>query len=305
MSSTGLGQKIRDLAKDKKALILAHNYQPKEIQDIADVCGDSLELAKIAKDNSAEVIVFCGVYFMAEAAAILSPQKKVILPDLSAGCPLADSIQVEDLFSLKKRYPRAKVVTYINSTATLKAVSDVICTSSNAIQIVNKLEGDEIIFLPDKNLASFVQRFTNKKIIPWKGFCPTHENFTLDKALEVKRKYPEAVLIVHPECRFEVVDQATEALSTGQMTNFVKGLKTKEVIVGTESDMINQLQIVAPHLNYLPAANNFICPDMKKISLEKLYQALKNLSPIVTVDFEIAKRAKRALDQMLLLSKKK
>ena len=305
MSSTGLGQKIRDLAKDKKALILAHNYQPKEIQDIADVCGDSLELAKIAKDNSAEVIVFCGVYFMAEAAAILSPQKKVILPDLSAGCPLADSIQVEDLFSLKKRYPRAKVVTYINSTATLKAVSDVICTSSNAIQIVNKLEGDEIIFLPDKNLASFVQRFTNKKIIPWKGFCPTHENFTLDKALEVKRKYPEAVLIVHPECRFEVVDQATEALSTGQMTNFVKGLKTKEVIVGTESDMINQLQIAAPHLNYLPAANNFICPDMKKISLEKLYQALKNLSPIVTVDFEIAKRAKRALDQMLLLSKKK
>lgn len=295
-------QEIKRLARDKNAIILAHNYQIDEIQDIADFSGDSLELSQIAATNDAAMIVFCGVHFMAESASILSPHKKVIIPDPTAGCPMADMVEEEDVIALKKQHPGAVVVTYINSTAAVKARSDVICTSSNALKIVERVDADEIIFLPDRNLGSYVQRFTKKKIILWKGFCPTHEKFTPEELRAVREKNPGAVVVVHPECRPEVIDLADEVLSTGQMVKFVQKTDKKKVIVGTEIGMIHKLMSVAPHIYYIPASASFICPNMKKINLPLLLRALQNEETVVTVAQDMRDRAKRALDRMLELS---
>lgn len=296
-------EKIKSLVKEKNAIILAHNYQRGEVQDIADYTGDSLELARIAAKNDADIIVFCGVHFMAESASILSPEKTVLLPDINAGCPMADMVDDESLLELKKKHPDAKVVTYINSTAVVKAVSDVCCTSSNAVKIVQRIEADKIIFVPDKNLGNYVQRFTDKEIIPWQGYCPTHENFTLDDFEKITKQHPDALVMVHPECRSEVIDRADEVFSTGQMVKFVQETNEKKIIVGTEMGMIHKLQSVAPHIEYILAAKSFLCPNMKKINLEKVYKALLNEKPIVSVSPEVAKKAHVCLERMLEYSK--
>jgi quinolinate synthase len=295
-------QEIKKLAKEKDAVILAHNYQIGEIQDIADFSGDSLELSQNAAKNSAKMIVFCGVHFMAESAAILSPQKKVIIPDPTAGCPMADMVNADDVIELKKQNPGAMVVTYINSTAAVKAQSDVICTSSNAVKIVERIEAEKIIFLPDRNLGSYVQRFTKKKIITWKGFCPTHEKFTREDLAAIRKKHPDALVMVHPECRPEVIDMADEVLSTGQMVKFVQTTDRKRIIVGTEVGMIHKLKSVAPHIEYISAADSFICPNMKKINLSVLLRGLQKEETVVTVDPVVAEMARKALARMLELS---
>lgn len=293
---------IKRLAKEKNAIILSHNYQNGEIQDIADKTGDSLELARIAADNDADIIVFCGVHFMAESAAILSPDKKVIIPDPSAGCPMADMAVPGDLEEMKENYPGAKVVTYINSSAHIKALSDVICTSSNALKIIQRIDADRIIFVPDRNLGSYVQRFTNKEIIMWNGFCPTHELFSKEDMLNIKRKHPDAMTMVHPECRPEVIDIADRVFSTGQMVKFVQETDCKKVIVGTEIAMIHKLRSVAPEIDYIPASDSFICPNMKKITLKKLYHSLLNEESVITVNKDVREKAKIALEKMLELS---
>ena len=293
---------IRGLARQKNALILAHNYQNDEIQEIADHTGDSLELARIAASNAADIIVFCGVHFMAESAYILSPDKRVILPDLTAGCPMADMADADDLRGMKERHPDAAVVTYINSTASVKAASDVCCTSSNAVNIVQRVNADRIIFVPDRNLGNFVQRSTDKEIVYWEGFCPTHDRFTRDELIAVKREHPDAIVMVHPECRPEVVDIADEVLSTGKMVTFVQKTDARKIIVGTEKGLLYKLKSVAPHIEYVLASDSFICPNMKKITLEKLYRSLDDEGPLVTVEDAIAEKAYNCLNRMLELS---
>jgi quinolinate synthase len=295
-------KEIKKLAAEKNALILAHNYQPGEIQDIAHINGDSLQLAREAADTGAQIIVFCGVHFMAESAAMLSPEKKVILPARNAGCPMADMADPEGLRKLKEEHPDAMVITYINSSAHVKALSDVICTSSNAVSIVQNVEAKKIIFAPDKNLAAYVQRFTDKEVIPWKGYCPIHEEFTLDDLSIIRGEHPDALVMVHPECRPEVIDNADEVLSTGQMVKFVEKTDAKKIIVGTESGMIHRLRTAAPGIEFVPASGSFICPDMKKISLETLHESLLNESPVIRVEREIREKAVTALNRMLELS---
>ncbi len=295
-------KKIHQLAAEKNAILMAHNYQNAEIQDMAHYTGDSLELARIAANNDADIIVFCGVHFMAESAYILSPQKKVLLPEESAGCPMADMADVDALVKMKRQYPEATVVTYINSTAEIKAESDVCCTSSNAVKIVQKVEGDTVLFLPDKNLADYVQRFTDKKIIPWKGFCPTHEQYSAEELKKTRELHPDAVVMVHPECNREVVDLADEVLSTGQMVTFVKETDRQKIIVGTEKGMIHKLQSVAPDKEYILASKDFICPNMKKITVEKVLRSLENEEPEITVPEDIRIKALNSLTRMLELS---
>ena len=302
MEQYTLVREIRDISKKKNALILAHNYQNPEIQDIAHYNGDSLELARIAAKNDSDIIVFCGVHFMAESAAILSPHKKVIMPDVTAGCPMADMARPEDVEKLKAEHPGAVVVSYINTSAAVKAVSDVICTSANAKTIVQRIDAEEIIFVPDKNLGRYVQRFTDKKVILWKGYCPTHDNFTLEELERVKSQHPHALVMVHPECRPEVIDHADETLSTGQMVSFVRKTDKKEIIVGTEAGMLHRLKKEAPHIQFIPASEHFICPDMKKINIEKLRDALMREEPIITVDDSTGEKARKALDAMLAYS---
>ncbi|HPQ53165.1 MAG TPA: quinolinate synthase NadA [Spirochaetota bacterium] len=297
-----LEDEIKALASDKNAVILAHNYQPDEIQDIADYTGDSLELARIAAGTKADIIVFCGVHFMAESAVLLSPEKKVLLPDESAGCPMADMATDADVAKMRKQYPEAAVVTYINSTAAVKALSDVCCTSSNAVKIVQRINADTILFFPDKNLGSYVQRFTEKKIIPWKGFCPTHERFTPEELKRIKSDHPDAVVMVHPECRPEIIDLADEVQSTGGMVTFVKNTSHKKIIVGTEMGMIHRLKAEAPEKEYILASPGFICSNMKKITLEKLRDSLANEIPVISVKPDVAVKAKGCLQKMLELS---
>ena len=297
-----LTAEIRKLAEEKKAIILAHNYQPEEIQRVAHVSGDSLELSRIAAANEAEMIVFCGVHFMAESASILAPDKKVILPEPKAGCPMAEMAETEDLERMKEEHPDALVITYINSTASVKALSDIICTSSNAKDIVQRAERDKILFVPDRNLGSYVQNFTDKEIVLWKGFCPTHENLTTEDLKKVKEAHPDALVMVHPECQPAVVAEADEVFSTGEMVRFVQRTDAQKIIVGTEEDMIHKLRSVAPHIQYIKASDHFICPNMKKITLEKLYNALLNEETVITVNNSIREKAQMALTRMLELS---
>lgn len=297
-----LHEKIRDLARKKNALILAHNYQSGEIQDVADHVGDSLELARIAASNTASIIVFCGVHFMAESAYILSPEKKVLLPDSTAGCPMADMVTADALRHRKQKLPGVKVVTYINSPAAAKAESDVICTSSNAVRIVQRIDAEEILFVPDKNLGSWVSRFTEKKIHLWDGFCPIHALITKDEIEKIKKAHPDAMLMVHPECSPDVIDLADEVFSTGEMVRFVQTTLYKKIIVGTESGMIHKLSKAAPDKEFILASDNFTCKNMKKTTLEKVFTALETEEPLVTVDAAIALRARTALDRMLELS---
>ncbi len=292
--------RISELKNSLNAVILAHNYQTGEIQDMADFCGDSLGLSVEAAKTEADVIVFCGVQFMAETAAILSPDKTVLLPDRFAGCPMADMITAEQLRELKGKHPGALVVCYVNSSAEVKAESDYCCTSSNAVEVVKSLPADkEIIFVPDKNLGSFVKERTGRNIVLWPGYCPTHINITVDDIKKAKEEYPDAIVMSHPECNKQVRDVSDELLSTGQMLSYVKNNAAKRYIVGTEEGIIHALKKENPEAEYICPTERAICPNMKKITLDKVLLSLEEMCERITVEFNVAEKAQRALNRMI------
>lgn len=296
----GFGEKISQLKKERNAVILAHNYQPGEIQDLADFCGDSLGLSIEASKTDAEVIVFCGVKFMAETAAILSPEKTVLLPEKTAGCPMADMITAEQLRELKAKFPGAIVVCYVNSTAEVKAESDYCCTSSNAVAVVNSLPSDKkILFVPDRNLGSFVAGRTGRDIELWPGYCTTHVCITEDDIRKAKQEYPDAIVMSHPECTEPVRKISDELLSTGQMLKFVKKNSTKRYIVATEKGIIHALKKENPNAEYIPATERAICPNMKKITIDKVITSLEEMKERIVVEEEIRVRARKSLDRMV------
>ena len=291
---------ILQLKEQRRAIILAHNYQRPEIQDIADFVGDSLELSQRAAQTDAEVIVFCGVRFMAETASILCPDKVVLLPDPNAGCPMADMITAESLRQEKREHPEATVVCYVNSTAEVKAEADICCTSANAARIVSQLPGqDGILFVPDQYLGHFVATRTGRSLILWPGFCPTHVRIRREDILQMREKHPGAKVIVHPECRPGVIELADEVLSTGGMIRFAQKTESRELIVGTEIGIIHRLKKENPGKEFFPAQERAICPNMKLITLEKVLFSLREMSPEVKVPEGIRLRAKVAVDKML------
>ncbi|MBN2804991.1 MAG: quinolinate synthase NadA [Deltaproteobacteria bacterium] len=293
-------EKIQKLKKDRNAVILAHNYQIEEVQDIADFTGDSLELAKKAIDLKEDVIVFCGVHFMAETAKMLNPDKIVLLPDEYAGCPMADMASAADVINLRRKHPGAVVVCYVNSTAEVKAVSDVCCTSSNAVDIINRIPKDrEIIFVPDQYLGGHVSRLAKRDIILFNGYCPTHARLTLRMVEKIREEYKDAPVIVHPESRKEVCLAADEALSTGQMCSYAKKSTAETIIVGTEIGILHRLRKENPEKTFIPLNPKAVCPNMKKIDIEKILWSLEDLSPRIEVDDNIAKKANRSVLAML------
>lgn len=295
-----LKEKITNLKEKRKAIILAHNYQLGEVQDIADFVGDSLELSQKAAKTGAEVIVFCGVRFMAETASILCPDKVVLLPDRHAGCPLADMITAKQLKEKKEEHPKATVVCYINSSAAVKAASDICCTSANAVRLVEKLAGAEkIIFVPDQYLGNYASARSGKKMILWPGFCPTHIRIQPQDIARQKAEHPQAKVVVHPECRPEVIALADEVLSTGGMCRFARETEAKEIIIGTEIGIIHRLKKENPEKRFAPVSEQAICPYMKLITLEKILWSLKNMANPVKVAAGIRLRAKAAVDRML------
>ncbi len=304
MDNEKLIDKIIKLKEKRNAVILAHNYELGEVQDIADFVGDSLELSRNAAKTDADVIVFCGVHFMAETAFILSPDKIVLLPDMKAGCPMADMATARELKKKKSDHPRAKVVSYVNTTAEVKAESDICCTSANAVKVVEKLGAEEILFVPDRHLGHYVFTKTNKKIIFWPGFCPTHVRILPQHILRAKEEYPMAEVVVHPECRADVIAIADEALSTGGMVRHARESRVKDVIIGTEIGMIHRLRKEAPNKRFIPATEQAICPHMKLITLEKILWSLEEMAPRVKVPEEIRLKAKAAVDRMLEIGSK-
>jgi len=298
--SLGLEEKIKELKKMRKAIILAHNYQLPEVQDVADFRGDSLELSRIAAKTDAKVIVFCGVHFMAETASILSPDKMVIMPDKSAGCPMANMITKEDIKKLREKHPDAVVVGYVNTSAEVKAELDVCCTSTNAVAVVNALKDKkEIIFVPDKYLADYVSRQTGRSLIFWNGFCPTHVKILPEDIKREKKFHPLAKVIVHPECLGQVVALADAALSTSKMCEFARLTDAKEIIIGTEVGIIYRLKKDNPTKEFYPASEAAVCPNMKRTTQEKILFALTELKEEVRVDDQIRRRAKKAIEKML------
>lgn len=300
MKFPDLARKIQKLKKQREAIILVHNYQLPEVQDLADFLGDSLELSRIAADTDAKVIVFCGVHFMAETASILCPHKKVIMPDINAGCPMANMITASDLKRLKDRHPQAVSVGYVNTSAEVKAELDYCCTSTNAIKVIQALRDEkEIIFIPDKYLADFVYRKTSIKLITWNGYCPTHVKILPRDIKREKRFHPKAKVIVHPECLPEVIDLADEALSTSGMCKFAKKTRAKDIIVGTEVGIIYRLKNENPDKEFYPASERAVCPNMKRISQEKILRALEELREEVYVSETIRRQARKSIDNML------
>lgn len=299
MLDDSLVKEILRLKAEKDAVLLVHNYQRGEIQEIADFLGDSLELARKASEITRKMIVFCGVRFMAETAKILSPHKKVLLPREEAGCPMAEMVDAEGLKQLKSKHPDATVVTYVNSTAEVKAESDICCTSANAVKIVQNIEADKIIFTPDKNLALYVQRFTEKTIIPWDGYCYVHNRFTKNEVKLAKEKHTDAVLIVHPECVPEVIDLADEVLSTGGMVRFAKESRAQKFIVGTEEGMLYRLKKENPEKIFLSAGTAKMCWGMKITELEDVFNALHDEQYVIDVPETTIDKAKQALERML------
>ncbi|MDD5081957.1 MAG: quinolinate synthase NadA [Dehalococcoidales bacterium] len=303
MANTEIIEKITDLRAKRQAVILAHNYQIGKVQDIADFVGDSLELSQNAAKTEAKVIVFCGVHFMAETAYILSPNKTVLLPDINAGCPMANMITAESLRVKKKELPGAAVVCYVNSSAEVKAESDICCTSANAVKVVESVPNDEILFVPDQYLGHYVATQTKKKLHLWPGYCPTHVKIQPEDILKLKRQYPEAKAIVHPECRPEVIAVADEVLSTGGMMRFARQTEAKEIIIGTEIGIIHRLSKENPDKKFYPASPKATCPNMKRITLEKVLWSLQDMSPEIKVPEEVRLKAKIAVDRMLAVGR--
>ncbi len=292
-------EKILSLKRKRDGIILVHNYQLGEVQDIADFVGDSLELSQNAAKTDANVIVFCGVHFMAETASILCPDKTVLLPDMDAGCPMANMITAERLREKKKEYPKAKVVCYINSSAEVKAESDVCCTSANAIRVIESLAAEEVLFVPDKYLGHYVSTKTDKKMILWPGYCPTHVRIQPEHITKIRQEYPQAKVVVHPECKPEVIALADEVLSTGGMIRFAKRQEVEEMIVGTEIGMIHRLRKENPGKRFIPVSEQAVCPNMKLITLEKVLWSLEEMAPEVKVPEKTRLKAKAAVDKML------
>jgi len=298
-----INERINKLKKEKNAVILAHIYELPEIQDVADFVGDSLDLSRKAAATDADIIVFCGVHFMAETAAILSPNKKVLIPDVNAGCPMADMVTPKALQEMKSKYENPVVVAYVNTSAAVKAECDICCTSSNALNVVKSIDAKNIIFVPDRNLGSYVQQNSGKELIIWNGFCPTHNNLMLpEHILEAKKAHPKAVVLVHPECRPETVALADFAMSTGQMCKFVAGSKEKEFIIGTETGILYKLEKENPDKKFYPVSTFAVCPNMKKNTLAKLLDVLSNETNIVTVPEDIRLRAYTPIERMLKIS---
>jgi quinolinate synthase len=292
-------ESIGRLREERNAVILAHNYQRPEVQDAADFVGDSLGLARQAASVDAEVIVFCGVHFMAETSAIVNPAKTTLLPDLQAGCPLANTITPEGLITLKKLHPKAAVVTYVNSSAAVKAESDYCCTSGNAVAVVQAIDAPEIIFTPDGNLGRYVQKVTGKELIIWEGCCPIHDNITVEMVLEQKSLHPSALVVAHPECRGEVLDLADVVTSTSGMFAAVEKAVEEEIIVLTEVAMGHPLGKRFPRKKFFFPTQEPLCQDMKLITLEKVERSLRDLGPRVTVPEDIRLNALLAVERML------
>jgi quinolinate synthase len=297
-----LEKQILELKRERNAVILVHNYQRPEVQDIADFVGDSLDLSQKAATTTADVIVFCGVHFMAETAAILNPGRTVLLPDAGAGCPMANMITAEELREKKKELPNATVVTYINSSAEVKAESDYCCTSANGVKIVQSIDNEEIIFVPDQYLGQFIATKTGKRMTLWPGYCPTHVRILPEDIIKRKKEHPKAKVVVHPECRPEVIALADEALSTSGMVRYARREDVSEMIVGTEVGIIHRLRKENPGKIFIPASPKAICPNMKKITLEKILWSLEDMKPVIQVPEEIRTRAKAAVDRMLAIT---
>jgi len=303
MPKRELVERIRTLKTERDAIVLAHNYQPPEIQDIADRLGDSLDLSRYAAAASERTIVFCGVHFMAETAAILSPEKTVLLPDPKAGCPMADMMSADELAALRKKHPGAIVVTYVNSTAEVKAQTDICCTSANAMRVVNAVpEGKTIIFGPDRYLGAWVAAKTGREMILWQGYCPTHQKIHPEHILEQRKAHPEAVVMVHPEVNPAVAAAADVVLGTGGMLSYVEKSPAREFVVGTETGMVYRLQKSFPDRRFFAATEHALCPNMKKITIEKVARSLEKLEPVVSVKPKIAGLARRAILAMLEVS---
>lgn len=290
---------IRELAKKQNALIIAHNYQPPEIQDIADMCGDSLELSMKAAETDAEILVFCGVHFMAETASILCPEKTVLLPRRDAGCPMADMITPAALEEKIKSMPGIPVVTYVNSSAAVKAMSTVCCTSANAVKVAKSLDADEILMVPDRNLAAYTAAHTGKTVHSWDGFCPYHDMLDPETVRRVRQAHPGAVFMAHPECRPEITAMADVVTSTSGMLDFAKHSKHEEFIVGTETGLIYPLKKAAPDKIFFPASDQMHCKDMKKITPEDIASSLELLTCEIRVPEEIRIPALSAVKKML------
>ena len=296
-------ERIEELKREKNAVILAHYYVDGAIQDVADFVGDSLELARKAKDVEGDIIVFCGVYFMAETAKILNPEKKVLIPYYKAGCLMADMAIAEEIEEFKKDNPDYAVVTYVNSSADVKAVSDICCTSANAVKVVEKVDAEKILFVPDRNLGSYVaEKVKDKKIKVWNGYCPVHQKLTVEDAERRRRENPDAIFVVHPECKKEIRDMADFVGSTSQILEFVKETTAKKVIVGTEEGIIHQLRKERPDIEFVLAYSEFVCDQMKMTTVDRLLKALEREQFEVEVPEEIAERARVAIEKMLEIS---
>jgi quinolinate synthase len=302
MSDELLIRQINSLKKDKNAVILVHNYQRPEIYQVADFIGDSLELSREAAKTDADIIVFCGVDFMAESAKILSPEKKVLIPVRDAQCPMAGMVTREELLNLKKQHPHAAVVSYVNTSAETKAESDICCTSSNCVEIVNSLPEKEVIFVPDENLAKYVQTKTSKRIIPWKGFCYVHSKITAAQVKDAKRLHPEAKVLVHPECPLDVIALADKVCSTSQMLYYAKQDEAKEFIIITEHGMVERLKLELPEKSFYAIVAT--CIQQKKNNLPAVLKSIQEEIYPVEIREDIIKKARVALDRMLEVSRK-
>lgn len=298
---TELVENISKLKKERRAIILAHNYQLPEVQDMADFTGDSLELSRKAAATDADVIVFCGVHFMAETAKILSPQKTVLIPDPKAGCPMADMINANDLRELKASHPGVPVVAYVNTSAEVKAESTICCTSANAVKVVESIDSDAVLFVPDKSLGAYVASKVNKRVIPYCGYCPTHHRILAQDVINTKREHPNALMVAHPECTPDVLALADGIESTSGMLRWVAKSGAKEIIVCTERGLLHRLRLDNPDkIFYNPGPLN-ICPNMKKITLEKVLWSLEDMKYKIELDQEIIKKARSAIEGMIAI----
>lgn len=299
-----LEDKILELKKKRKAVILAHNYQRPEVQDLADYVGDSLGLSLAASQIKAEVIVFCGVHFMAETAAIVCFDKKILMPEVNAGCPMADMITVEKLKKLKSEHPAAPVVCYINTSAEIKAESDICCTSANSVKVVQSLPDKEVIFIPDKYLGMYTQsQLPDKELILYEGYCPTHAFIFPEHIKQAKSQHPQALVLVHPECRPEVTALADAVLSTGGMLKYVKESAADEFIIGTETGLLYSLKKQNPGKIFYPASEQAVCPNMKITTPEKILWSLEDMATVVEVPEATAGRARKAIERMLKIGR--
>jgi len=292
-------KKIKQLAGEKNAIILAHNYQPPEIQDIADLCGDSLELSIKASKTKADIIVFCGVHFMAETAFILCPEKTILLPNTDAGCPMADMVDPISLAAKKTDLGNIPVITYVNSSAAVKAVSDICCTSANVIKVVDSIDGDEILMTPDKNLARYAAANTHKKIHLWEGYCPFHNILTAKDVKKARKDHPNACFIAHPECPPEVLALADSIQSTSGMIKFAGQSDHFSFIIGTETGLLYPISKAYTEKKFFPASEKMVCKDMKKITLENIWDSLENLTGQIKVPEDIRKNALGAVQKMI------